>query len=546
MAQPPCPFCFPEASRIFHAGELVLGLWDGYPVSPGHALLVPRRHVETWFDATAAERNELTGAVEAARAAILRRHRPDGFNIGVNVGAAGGQTVFHLHVHVIPRYAGDVPDPRGGVRHVVPRALQHWPTMASEPGVREEELPWISRSEVGIPAAPGIWPERRTAAEPVASDAAPDVAAFGERILQLLDEGRFTATYKYAVLLGLTELCLEHGGGRPAFTTRQLAEKVVELYWPQTAPYPGQTGARVLAQNRGGQAEIVTLIERFRVRHAPDPTQPLSRARAAARHQYERLVAAVEWKLIEMPLPRLQVIGDTENRFLYRIGWDASVTRQHLGDSGFDNRIQLLDGVADSLVQLSGLLRPLIQRAWAGMVAGMNRDATDEARLQEFLFGAQRVSLDPVRAELRELQGNRCFYCDGRIAGPADVDHFIPWARHPDNGIENLVVADPRCNGNKRDFLAAGEHVERWTQRFTASAASERDQLGEIAQRAGFDRHPERTLNVARTIYTRLPDDVRLWLRTREFVAVAAQRERLQRALGGMPAPRRFHPSLPP
>jgi hypothetical protein len=221
----------------------------------------------------------------------------------------------------------------------------------------------------------------------------------------------------------------------------------------------------VLAQNRGGQAEIVTLIERFRVRHAPDPTQPLSRARAAARHQYERLVAAVEWKLIEMPLPRLQVIGDTENRFLYRIGWDASVTRQHLGDSGFDNRIQLLDGVADSLVQLSGLLRPLIQRAWAGMVAGMNRDATDEARLQEFLFGAQRISLDPVRAELRELQGNRCFYCDGRIAGPADVDHFIPWARHPDNGIENLVVADPRCNGNKRDFLAAGEHVERWTQR---------------------------------------------------------------------------------
>ena len=117
-----CPFCHPEAGRIFHAGERVLGLWDAFPVSPGHALLVPKRHVATWFDATKEEQAELVAAIDIARAAIQRRlhDQPDGYNIGVNVGRAAGQTVFHLHMHVIPRKSGDVPDPRGGVRHVIP------------------------------------------------------------------------------------------------------------------------------------------------------------------------------------------------------------------------------------------------------------------------------------------------------------------------------------------------------------------------------------------------------------------------------------------
>ena len=317
-----------------------------------------------------------------------------------------------------------------------------------------------------------------------------------------------------------------------AVTTRQLAEKIVELYWPQTAPYQGQSGARVLAQNRGGQAEIISAIRKFRERHAADRSEPLSRARLQARERYERLVRLVEWKLIEMPLPRLQVIGESETHFLYRIGWSTGVKRQDVERGDFDNRIHLADRVGEHLVQLSGLLRPLIQRAWSGMIAALNRDATDEARLQEFLFGAQRISLDPVRQDLRELHNSRCFYCDKRIEGQVDVDHFIPWARHPDNGIDNLVIADQRCNGDKRDFLAAGEHVEHWAVRASQAEGSLRNQLGEIAARAGWEHHPERTLNVARTIYSRLPDDVRLWLQMRHFVPVASQRERLLQALG--------------
>lgn len=121
-----CPFCRVAPERTFHEGLLVLGLWDGFPVSPGHALLVPRRHVATWFEASANEKSELAEAIEVARAAILSRHRPEGFNVGMNLGAAAGQTVGHLHLHVIPRYPGDVPDPRGGVRWVVPARADYW------------------------------------------------------------------------------------------------------------------------------------------------------------------------------------------------------------------------------------------------------------------------------------------------------------------------------------------------------------------------------------------------------------------------------------
>lgn len=120
MSSLSCPFCNPEPSRVFYEGKLVIALWDAFPVSPGHALLVPRRHVKTWFDAAYEEQQELLAAIEIARETILLRHRPDGFNVGVNIGHAAGQTVFHLHVHVIPRYEGDVEDPTGGVRGVIP------------------------------------------------------------------------------------------------------------------------------------------------------------------------------------------------------------------------------------------------------------------------------------------------------------------------------------------------------------------------------------------------------------------------------------------
>jgi diadenosine tetraphosphate (Ap4A) HIT family hydrolase len=98
-----CIFCQPDRSRIAFETDQFIGLWDGFPVSPGHLLVIPRRHIPTWYDATAEEQVALLQGIEMARQEILRRHQPDGFNIGINIGAAAGQTVFHLHIHLIPR-----------------------------------------------------------------------------------------------------------------------------------------------------------------------------------------------------------------------------------------------------------------------------------------------------------------------------------------------------------------------------------------------------------------------------------------------------------
>ena len=128
-----CPFCNPDSNRIFYdADPVILCIWDGFPVSPGHALIIPRRHIASWFEATPQEQASLIKAIDITKQAIEQQHEPDGFNIGINVGEAAGQTVPHLHVHVIPRYAGDMEDPRGGVRHVIPEKGNYF-TVRDEP-----------------------------------------------------------------------------------------------------------------------------------------------------------------------------------------------------------------------------------------------------------------------------------------------------------------------------------------------------------------------------------------------------------------------------
>ncbi len=95
-------------------------LKDAFPVTLGHLLIIPNRHVGNYFEATPAEKEDLWKLVEKAKAHLDSAHNPDGYNIGINIGEAAGQTVFHLHIHLIPRRKGDVENPRGGVRHVIP------------------------------------------------------------------------------------------------------------------------------------------------------------------------------------------------------------------------------------------------------------------------------------------------------------------------------------------------------------------------------------------------------------------------------------------
>lgn len=121
-----CPFCSLPAERILGGNALAVWIRDAFPVSDGHSLVIPRRHVGSFFDLGAEERSAMLELLEQARARAQIDFRPDGFNIGINDGAAAGQTVSHLHMHLIPRFAGDVADPRGGVRWVIPERADYW------------------------------------------------------------------------------------------------------------------------------------------------------------------------------------------------------------------------------------------------------------------------------------------------------------------------------------------------------------------------------------------------------------------------------------
>lgn len=114
-----CPFCYPCEGFVLYADGMVKILLDSYPAGKGHLLVVPSRHVESWEELTPEEKASLMRGVELAMEVLGEVLNPDGFNVGMNLGEAAGQTVRHIHIHVIPRYAGDCKKPRGGVRKAV-------------------------------------------------------------------------------------------------------------------------------------------------------------------------------------------------------------------------------------------------------------------------------------------------------------------------------------------------------------------------------------------------------------------------------------------
>lgn len=126
MNAPNCPFCELPAGRIVFSADEAFVIHDAFPVSPGHILVIPRRHIGSFFELTEVERTCMFELLAQAKAELDRSLQPDGFNIGINDGAAAGQTVPHLHLHLIPRYLGDVPDPRGGVRWLMPAKAKYW------------------------------------------------------------------------------------------------------------------------------------------------------------------------------------------------------------------------------------------------------------------------------------------------------------------------------------------------------------------------------------------------------------------------------------
>lgn len=121
-----CPFCNHPPSTRWLESASALALWDAFPISDGHTLVVPRRHVGSLFDLPPSELASVWEMVARVRAELAARCLVKAFNIGLNDGRAAGQTVTHAHIHVVPRRDGDVADPRGGVRWVIPEKADYW------------------------------------------------------------------------------------------------------------------------------------------------------------------------------------------------------------------------------------------------------------------------------------------------------------------------------------------------------------------------------------------------------------------------------------
>ncbi len=119
-----CVFCkdFPK-DRIIYEDTIWVAVLDGYPVTEGHTLLIPKRHCETYFDLNETEYDSLSQTIRIVSQLLRVKYNPQGFNIGVNCGSVAGQTVHHCHIHIIPRYEGDCENPRGGIRGCVPHKM---------------------------------------------------------------------------------------------------------------------------------------------------------------------------------------------------------------------------------------------------------------------------------------------------------------------------------------------------------------------------------------------------------------------------------------
>ncbi len=300
---------------------------------------------------------------------------------------------------------------------------------------------------------------------------------FLQNIQRLFNEGEFQATYKFALLLTLAELAVEHGddtGNETSLPMALVAEKFAELYWRQVAPYQSglpETRSSVLSQNLGVQAAVVNHLAvihadcggRFSlVRQHPSWTAALGKISAVIRN---------------MPLRYLQIIGRLQVPFLY----------DYPAPPG---RIILKHGVAFNFRRYQGLIQQFARAGWIDHVRGNARNSPMLGQaddLEAFMFGSKRASVTMVAPVLQALQEDRCFYCQERLRGTAEVDHFIPLARYPRDTAHNFVLAHRNCNNDKRELLAAKPHVERWleqTERHDQEISSRLGDLGFVADRA--------------------------------------------------------------
>lgn len=271
---------------------------------------------------------------------------------------------------------------------------------------------------------------------------------------RLLDEGQFTATYKFALLIVLSELAVEVGNdsGEPLrLSLRDIAERFIRLYWGHARPFPyrnGRSGHGLLSQNHGQNISLLRLISKLQNR-----CDSFAKARNA--EGWASLLSESVRILRGMPLLKLQTLRGGSRNFLYE-------------NTIEDGCITLKSGIAQHFRHFQVMVQLLVQGAWVRHIRGNPRNSTllgETLDLETFLFGSARAPYPRVKVALAKLQKNRCFYCERSTTTHNALDHFIPWSKYPVDLGHNFVLACRACNSSKSDLLAESQYADRWRER---------------------------------------------------------------------------------
>lgn len=271
-------------------------------------------------------------------------------------------------------------------------------------------------------------------------------------IQRMLVEGDFSATYKFALLHAIADVCVE----QPLLSDQSelvielptLADKLITLYWHHAMPFPSEhTGeSALLLQNTGAQSKVISVLfecQQNNIRNLRQLKQSSF---------YKPTFNAAMATLKSGPLWRLQILAKQEECFLY----------PHTKNTKF---ITLNAGIASCFRRFYDLIVYLAKNAWLQKIQSIKHNQAligPQSQLHDFLFGFDRNALTKAKPVLVELQSNSCFYCQKPMKNDIEVDHFIPFARYANDLGHNFVAAHRTCNNNKRDFLAAQQHRERW------------------------------------------------------------------------------------
>ncbi len=279
---------------------------------------------------------------------------------------------------------------------------------------------------------------------------------FLNQVQYLLQNGRSTTTYKYALLMSLVRLSIEKGdnSGKALFLSADdIAEKFIEIYWQQSRPFQFESDQPFILNqhsNRNQQAKIINLINDV----YPKPTTLVSLQRNPK--QWQALKNSVINTVLSNPIERLQEISGKTVPFLYH--------PNHANKQG----LLLLPKVMYSLRQFSNLIEELCQKKWMDSILLYKKNEhllNGIQNLQQFLFEYDRNQLTKIAPILKDIQENHCFYCNKTITGKQAVDHFIPWSMYPSDTGHNFVLADHACNSDKSNLLADIPFYERWKKR---------------------------------------------------------------------------------